>query len=239
MKAAAARPRASGHAAQILAFFPLMSPATTIVASNKLYGGSITQMKTFPKFGWKTEVRRCRRPRERRARHRRRRPRPSSSRAWPIPAASSVDIEPLAEIAHAAGVPLMVDNTLATPYPLPADRAGRRLVIHSTTKFLSGNGTSMGGASSMRQIRLGQNGKFPQPDRARARPITACASTRPSATWPIPCTAMPVGLRDLGPPIAVQRLPDPARHRDTAAAHGAPCRERAGGGAEFWRSIPP
>jgi len=56
-----------------------------------------------------------------------------------------VDIEPIAEIAHAAGIPLIVDNTLATPYLCRPIEFGADLVVHSTTKFLSGNGTAVGG----------------------------------------------------------------------------------------------
>ncbi|MEO1190294.1 MAG: aminotransferase class I/II-fold pyridoxal phosphate-dependent enzyme [Pseudomonadota bacterium] len=137
---------ASGHAAQLLALFPLMEAGGEFVASTRLYGGSITQFaKTFKKFGWTchfvdvddaeavmaavgetTRALFC------------------ESLANPGGAVS--DLEALARIAEAAGCPLIVDNTLATPYLCRPIDFGADLVVHSTTKFLTGNGTAMGGA---------------------------------------------------------------------------------------------
>ncbi len=136
----------SGHAAQILALFPLMEPGAEFVASTRLYGGSITQFgKTFKKFGWschfvdvddldavkaavneKTRALFC------------------ESLANPGGAVS--DLAALARIAEVASCPLVVDNTLATPFLCRPIEWGADLVVHSTTKFLTGNGTAMGGA---------------------------------------------------------------------------------------------
>ncbi len=136
---------ASGHAAQILAFFPLMEPGDAFISSTRLYGGSITQFgKTFKKFGWHCHFVDM--------------DRPEAVQAALTPKCKAIfveslanpggevsDLAALAEIARGAGIPLIVDNTMATPYLCRPFEWGADLVVHSTTKFLSGNGTSMGG----------------------------------------------------------------------------------------------
>ncbi len=136
----------SGHAAQLLALFAFMEPGAEIVASRKLYGGSINQLgNSFPRaFGWKTHFVDA--------------DDPANIRAAITPATRAVfieslanpggivhDIEAIAAVAHEAGVPLIVDNTMATPYLCRPLQHGADIVVHSTTKFLSGNGTSIGG----------------------------------------------------------------------------------------------
>jgi O-acetylhomoserine (thiol)-lyase len=136
---------ASGHAAQILAFFPFMHPGDEIVASNKLYGGSINQMgHSYKKFGWNAVFVDPDDPKnfERAI--------TAKTKAIFIevlanPGGVIVDIDAVAAIAKKAGVPLVVDNTMATPYLNRPIEHGADIVIHSTTKFLSGNGTSIGG----------------------------------------------------------------------------------------------
>ncbi len=137
---------ASGHAAQILAFFPFMEPGDAFIASNRLYGGSITQFgKTFKKFGWQVHFVDV--------------DQPDNVRQALTPNCKAVfveslanpggvvsDLEALAVIAHDAGIPLIVDNTMATPYLCRPFEWGADLVVHSLTKFLSGNGTSVGGS---------------------------------------------------------------------------------------------
>ncbi|MEO3435592.1 O-acetylhomoserine aminocarboxypropyltransferase [Inquilinus sp. CAU 1745] len=137
----------SGHAAQLLALFPFMEPGGEIVASRKLYGGSINQMGvSFPRaFGWKTSFVDSDDPETVRAAI------TGNTRAVFIeslanPGGVISDIEAIAAIAHEAGVPLIVDNTMATPYLCRPIEFGADIVVHSTTKFLSGNGTSVGGA---------------------------------------------------------------------------------------------
>ncbi|HEM46552.1 MAG TPA: O-acetylhomoserine aminocarboxypropyltransferase [Alphaproteobacteria bacterium] len=153
---------ASGHAAQILTLFPLMSPGDDVIASNKLYGGSINQFgHAIRKFGWSAafvepddpeNFRRAIGPR---------------TKALFIenlanPGGVVVDVEAVAKIAHDAGVPLIVDNTLATPYLCRPIELGADLVIHSTTKFLSGNGTAVGGVVvDSGKFDWTQNDKFP------------------------------------------------------------------------------
>ena len=106
----------SGHAAQVLALFPLMTPGDEIVASSRLYGGSLQQMKnTYPKFGWKAHIVDADMP------NNFKRAVTDRTKAFFIeslanPGGVISDIEAIARIAEDAGVPLLVDNTLATPY---------------------------------------------------------------------------------------------------------------------------
>ena len=135
----------SGHAAQILALFPLMHPGDNIVAANKLYGGSINQMGiSYKKFGWDASFVDPDDPENFR------RAITDKTKAIFIeslanPGGVVVDIAAVAEVAHDAGIPLVVDNTMATPYLCKPFEHGADIIVHSTTKFLSGNGSSLGG----------------------------------------------------------------------------------------------
>jgi O-acetylhomoserine (thiol)-lyase len=137
---------ASGHAAQFLAFFTLMEPGDEFLASRNLYGGSLTQFGlSFKKLGWTCHFVDATEPENFR--------KSLNSKCKAIfienlanPGGIVVDIERVAEIAHEAGVPLIVDNTLATPYLCRPIEHGADLVVHSTTKFLSGHGNALGGA---------------------------------------------------------------------------------------------
>jgi O-acetylhomoserine (thiol)-lyase len=135
----------SGHAAQILALFPLMHPGDNIVAANKLYGGSINQMGiSYKKFGWgasfvnpdDTENFRDAITDKTKA---------IFIESLANPGGVVVDIAAVANVAHDAGIPLVVDNTMATPYLCKPFEHGADIIVHSTTKFLSGNGSSLGG----------------------------------------------------------------------------------------------
>ncbi|MCH8996957.1 MAG: aminotransferase class I/II-fold pyridoxal phosphate-dependent enzyme [Proteobacteria bacterium] len=136
---------ASGHAAQMLAFFAFMEPGDEFISSTRLYGGSITQFgKTFKKFDWHCHfvdfdepenVRRALTPKCKAI----------FCESLANPGGVVTDLEAIAAIAQEAGVLLIVDNTMATPYLCRPFEWGAGLSVHSTTKFLSGNGTSMGG----------------------------------------------------------------------------------------------
>lgn len=136
----------SGHAAQVLVLFALMAPGCNIVAANKLYGGSMNQFSNaFKKFGWEVRFVDANDPSAFAAAA------DDKTRAFFIeglanPGGVITDIAAIADAAHAAGVPLIVDNTMATPYLLRPFEHGADIVVHSTTKFLSGNGSSIGGA---------------------------------------------------------------------------------------------
>jgi O-acetylhomoserine (thiol)-lyase len=189
----------SGHAAQVLALFPLMSPGTDIVASSRLYGGSLQQMRnTYPKFGWKAHVVDADSP------DNFKRALTDNTRAFFIeslanPGGVVSDLEAIARIAEDAGVPLVVDNTMATPYLCRPIDYGATLVIHSTTKFLSGTGTSMGGAVvDSGKFDWARNGKYP----SLAGPEPAYHGLNFFETFgdmAYTFHSHAVGLRDLGP----------------------------------------
>ncbi|MGF1500320.1 MAG: O-acetylhomoserine aminocarboxypropyltransferase [Paracoccaceae bacterium] len=136
---------ASGHAAQVMALFPLMRPGDNFVASTRLYGGSVNQFgHAFKHFGW--EVRFV--DFEDQAAIRAAiddRTRAVFCESIANPGGYITDLAPVSEIAHGAGLPLIVDNTSATPYLCRPFEHGADIVVHSTTKYLCGNATSMGG----------------------------------------------------------------------------------------------
>jgi O-acetylhomoserine (thiol)-lyase len=136
----------SGHAAQIVALFPLMSPGMEVVAANKLYGGSINQMRnSFKKFGWNATFVDPVKP-DNIDKALTDKTRAIFIESLANPGGIVVDLEAVVKIAKRAGVPLVVDNTLATPYLWRPIDWGADIVVHSTTKFISGNGSAIGGA---------------------------------------------------------------------------------------------
>jgi O-acetylhomoserine (thiol)-lyase len=153
---------ASGHAAQLLAFYTLLEPGDDIVAARQLYGGSLTQFRhTFRRLGWSARFvdaddpdafRRAIGPRTRAL----------FVESLSNPGGAVADLEVLAEIAHEQAIPLVVDNTMATPYLCRPFEWGADLVVHSLTKFLSGHGTSMGGVVvESGRFDWAGSGKFP------------------------------------------------------------------------------
>ena len=144
----------SGHAAETLALFPLMSPGMEVIVANKLYGGTINLMgKSYRKFGWKAIFVDTDNPEDFR------RAVTENTRAIFIenlanPGGVVADLEAIAKVANEAGVPLVVDNTMATPFLSQPLEWGADIVVHSTTKFLSGQGNALGGV-------VIDSGKFP------------------------------------------------------------------------------
>ncbi len=195
---------ASGHAAQLLAFFVFMEPGDEFIASDKLYGGSITQFgKTFKKFDWHCRfvdfdepenVRRAITPKTKAI----------FCESLANPGGVVSDLEALSTIARDAGLPLMVDNTLATPYLCQPIDWGADIILHSTTKFLTGNGTAMGGAVvDSGLFDWGQNDKFgglTQPEPA----YHGLTFYETFGDLAYTTHAHAVGLRDLGPTLAPQ-----------------------------------
>ncbi len=136
---------ASGHAAQLLTFYTLLEPGDHVVAARQLYGGSLTQLRhTFQRLGWSATFVDATDP-DAVAAAIGERTKAVFVESLANPGGVVVDLEALATIAHAALIPLVVDNTLATPYLCRPFEWGADLVVHSLTKFLSGHGTSMGG----------------------------------------------------------------------------------------------
>ena len=152
----------SGHAAETLALFPLMAPGMEVIVADKLYGGTINLMgKSYRKFGWNAVFVDTDNPEAFRKAV------TEKTRAIFIenlanPGGVVVDLEAIAKVADEAGVPLVVDNTMATPFLCQPFEWGADLVVHSTTKFLSGQGNAVGGVviDSGKFLWLG-NSKFP------------------------------------------------------------------------------
>ncbi|MEM1352745.1 MAG: O-acetylhomoserine aminocarboxypropyltransferase/cysteine synthase family protein [Pseudomonadota bacterium] len=188
----------SGHAAQIMALFPLMSPGKNIVASTRLYGGTVTQFShTIKRFGWEctfvdfddlnavkaainddTRAVFC--------------------EAIANPGGYITDLDAISKISDAAGVPLIVDNTSATPYLCRPIEHGATLVVHSTTKYLTGNGTVTGGCVvDSGKFDWSANDKFP----SLSAPEPAYHGLKFHETFgPLAYTfhGIAIGLRDLG-----------------------------------------
>ncbi|MEO0523877.1 MAG: O-acetylhomoserine aminocarboxypropyltransferase/cysteine synthase family protein [Pseudomonadota bacterium] len=188
----------SGHAAQIMALFPLMMPGCNIVASTRLYGGTVTQFsQTIKRFGWSarfvdfddtkavkaaidddTRVIFC--------------------ESIANPGGYITDLPTISAIADDAGLPLIVDNTSATPYLCRPIEHGATLVVHSTTKFLTGNGTVTGGCViDSGKFDWSANDKFP----SLSEPEPAYHGLKFHETFgPLAFTfhGIAVGLRDLG-----------------------------------------
>lgn len=197
---AGATATSSGHAAQLLALFPLMAPGDHVIASQKLYGGSINQIGTsFPRaFGWQPTFVNTDEPENVRAAI------TEKTKAIFVeslanPGGVVTDIEAIATIADGAGIPLIVDNTLATPYLINPIQWGATLVVHSTTKFLSGNGTSVGGVViDSGNFDWSKSGKYP----ALSEPDAGYHGLRFHETFghlAFTIHGHAVGLRDLGP----------------------------------------
>ena len=136
---------ASGHAAQMLALFPLMDAGDNFVASTRLYGGSVTQFsRAFKRFGWEVRFVDFDDPGAIRAAidHK-------TKALWAEslanPGGVITDLEQVSSIADAMRIPFIVDNTMATPYLCRPFDFGAHISVHSTTKFLTGSGSAMGG----------------------------------------------------------------------------------------------
>ena len=152
---------ASGMAAQLTAILTLLGPGDHIVASSLLYGGTYAQLDvTLRKMGIQTtfvdpdqidNFRRAVEPRTRLL----------YAETLGNPKINVLDIAGVAAVAHEHGVPLMVDNTMASPYLCRPIEHGADIVVHSLTKYLGGHGTTLGGAL----VESGRfdyaNGKFP------------------------------------------------------------------------------
>jgi len=193
---------ASGHAAQFLVFATLMEQGDEFLASRNLYGGSLTQFGlSFKKLGWTCHFvdpldpenfRRALTPRCKAI----------FVESLANPGGVIVDLEAVAKIAHEAGLPLIVDNTLATPFLCrPIDWAAD-IVVHSTTKFLGGHGNSLGGVVvESGKFDWAQGGRFP----SLTEPEPAYHGLRfyeNFGDFAFTTKARAVALRDFGPAMA-------------------------------------
>ena len=136
---------ASGHAAEFLVFHTIMQPGDEFVAATKLYGGSINQFNhSYRNFNWNVK---WADPDDLATFEAAIGPRTKAIFIESIanPGGVICDIEAIAKIAKRARVPLIVDNTLATPYLIRPFEYGADVIVHSATKFLGGHGNSIGG----------------------------------------------------------------------------------------------
>ncbi len=188
----------SGHAAQIMALFPLMQPGCNVVASTRLYGGTVTQFgQTIKRFGWSAkfvdfddeDAVKAAIDENTRA---------VFCESIANPGGYVTDIRAIADISDAAGIPLIVDNTSATPYLCRPFDHGASLIVHSTTKYLTGNGTVMGGCVvDSGKFDWSASDKFP----SLSQPEPAYHGLKFHETFgPLAFTfhGIAVGLRDLG-----------------------------------------
>ncbi len=135
----------SGHAAQLLVFHTIMQPGDNFVAARRLYGGSINQFgHAFKNFGWQVRWADPADPQSFESQIDDR-TRGIFIESLANPGGTFVDIAAIAAVAHKHGLPLIVDNTMATPYLVRPLEHGADIVVHSLTKFMGGHGNSMGG----------------------------------------------------------------------------------------------
>ncbi len=193
---------ASGHAAQLLIMHTLMQPGENFVACRKLYGGSINQFgQSFQSFGWEVRWADGLKPADFEKQI------DDKTQAIFIeslanPGGVVMDINGIAEVARKHHIPLIVDNTMATPYLCQPIEHGADIVVHSLTKFMGGHGNSMGGV-----IVDGGTFDWTKDDRfpllSEPRPEYAgmvLAETFGNFAFAIACRVL--GLRDLGPAIS-------------------------------------
>jgi O-acetylhomoserine (thiol)-lyase len=193
---------ASGHAAQHLIFHTLLAPGDGFVASKRLYGGSINQFNhAFKNYGWQvkwadtTDLDALERAID------------ETTKAIFVeslanPGGFVTDLEAVARVAGRAGIPLIVDNTLASPYLCRPFDHGADIVVHSATKFLGGHGNSMGGV-------IVDGGRF---DWLKTDRYPMISAPRPEyqdmvlgkifGNFAFAIAVRVLGLRDIGPAIS-------------------------------------
>jgi len=193
---------ASGHGAQLLIFHTLLSPGDEFIAARQLYGGSINQFNhSFKQFGWNvvwadgddiSSFEKAISPKTKAI----------FVESIANPGGRVMDLEAISKIAKKAGVPLIVDNTLATPYLCKPIEFGADIIVHSLTKFLGGHGNSMGGAIvDAGTFDWSANDRYP----ILSQPCESYNGLKIHETFgnfafAIACRVL--GLRDLGPAIS-------------------------------------
>ncbi|ATU92024.1 O-acetylhomoserine aminocarboxypropyltransferase [Phyllobacterium zundukense] len=193
---------ASGHAAQLLVFHTLMQPGDNFIASNKLYGGSINQFgQSFKSFDWRV---RWAEPDDLPSFEAQidERTRAIFIESIANPGGIITDIAAIAEIAHRHGLPLIVDNTLASPYLIRPIEHGADIIVHSATKFLGGHGNSMGGVIvDCGTFDWSKSGDYPLLSQPRPEYNgIVLHDTFGNFAFAIACRVL--GLRDLGPALS-------------------------------------
>ena len=198
----AALAASSGHAAQLLVFHTLMSPGDNFIAARRLYGGTINQFgNAFKSFDWNV---RWFDPAD-----------PASLEtlvddrtkvvfveSLANPNGTFVDIAAIADLAHKHGLPLIVDNTMATPYLVRPLEHGADIVIHSLTKFMGGHGNSMAGILvDGGTFDWSKSGKYPMLSEPRPE-YGGLVLHQTFGNIAFAIAARVLGLRDFGPTLA-------------------------------------
>jgi len=198
----AALATASGQAAHLLTFQTIMRPGDNFVAARKLYGGTINQFaQTFQSFGWEVRWGDVDNPdsfeelidEKTKALH---------VESLANPGGQFVDIEKIAGIARKHGLPLIVDNTLASPYLVRPIEHGADIVVHALTKFIGGHGNSIGGIIvDGGTFDWSRSGKYPLLSEPRAD-YGGMVLHETFGNFAFAIAARVLGLRDLGPAIS-------------------------------------
>jgi O-acetylhomoserine (thiol)-lyase len=193
---------ASGHAAQVIIFHTLLQPGDEFIAGRRLYGGSINQFThAFKNFGWNVvwadnddvaSFERALTPKTKAI----------FIESIANPGGTVTDIEAIAAIARKAGIPLIVDNTLASPYLLKPIDHGADIVVHSATKFLGGHGNSIAGVIvDAGTFDWSRDGRYPMLSEPRPEYHgIKLQETFGNFAFAIACRVL--GLRDLGPALS-------------------------------------
>jgi len=194
---------ASGHAAQVIAFHTLLQPGDEFIAAKQLYGGSINQFNhSFKSFGWHVKwadindistFEKAVSPKTKAI----------FIESIANPGGVITDIAGVANVAKRAGVPLIVDNTLATPYLIKPFEHGANIVVHSLTKFLGGHGNSIGGiiVDGGNFNYLANKGRFPLLSEPRPE-YNGLVIGETFGNFAFAIANRVLGLRDIGAAIA-------------------------------------
>ena len=193
---------ASGHAAQLIILHTLLEPGDEFIAARQLYGGSINQFNhSFKKFGWNvvwadvddiSSFENAVTPRTKAI----------FIESIANPGGIVTDMEAIAKVARRAGVPLIVDNTLATPYLCKPIEHGADIVVHSLTKFIGGHGNSIGGLIvDCGTFNWSREGRYPTlSEPCESYQGMVLHETFGNFAFAIACRVL--GLRDLGPAMS-------------------------------------
>ena len=193
---------ASGHAAEFLVFHTILQPGDEFIASRKLYGGSINQFNhSYKNFDWRVvwaegedaaSFEKAITPKTKAI----------FIESIANPGGLIMDIAGIAAVAHKAGIPLIVDNTMATPYLIRPFEHGADVVVHSATKFLGGHGNSIGGLIvDGGRFDWMKSGRYPMLSQPRPEyGGMVLSETFGNFAFAIACRVL--GLRDLGPALS-------------------------------------
>jgi O-acetylhomoserine (thiol)-lyase len=193
---------ASGHAAEFLTFHTLLQPGDEFIAARKLYGGSINQFNhSYKNFGWNViwadtddvaTFEAAITPRTKAI----------FIESIANPGGVIVDIEAISAIAKRHRLPLIVDNTMATPYLIQPFKHGADIIVHSATKFLGGHGNSIGGliidGGSFNWI---GDDRYPMLSKPRPE-YGGMVLGETFGNFAFAIAARVLGLRDLGPALS-------------------------------------